>query len=345
MRVRVLAGLAAGFAISSRYFMVALLPILPLAELAAAKDHPPGSRALRWLGWSALLGLAALAGFALTSPYVFIRYDIALHNLAGESRTTHLGADGLTPAGNLLWYVTTLLPRNVSWMFILLAAVGLLLVLQQRRTPGLLLAANTGLFIVAICLPHLHWDRWIIPALPLFSLLAAHALAVILRRCAAHRPAPLRCEPLLLALLTVIVSARAARCAVEDSIQASQPGTRIAALNWLRENARPGARIFQEGQTLPEQGELYSARGCYALGRDWPDQPAQHRDCDFIVANSRMYERYFAEPERYADELAVYHWLFTRCRLAAEFTPSPAQAGPTVRIYALPRPAPENTAP
>ena len=36
LRVRILAGLAAGLALSSRYFMVAVLPVLPLAELAEA---------------------------------------------------------------------------------------------------------------------------------------------------------------------------------------------------------------------------------------------------------------------------------------------------------------------
>ena len=345
MTNRLLAGLAAGLALSSRYFMIALLPILPLAEMAAARNYPPSRRALRWIGWSAALGLIVLIGFALTSPYAIIRHDITLRNIAGEARPTHLGADGLTPAGNLLWYFCTLLPRHISRIAIALMGLGLLFVLRQRRTSSLILAANAGLFMLAICLPRLHWDRWIIPALPMLFLFAAWALVVLVRRCHSRWPGLKRYEALVLALLAVIVSARALRRSVEESIQYTRPGTRSAALQWVIRNVPPGARFFQEGQSIALQNEPYVLDEYYALAPQWLKNPGQYLDYDYIVANSRMYDRYFAEPNRYLDEVGIYRWLFTHGTLAAEFTPSPARAGPTIRIYTMPRPPKEKTTP
>ena len=346
MQNRVLAGLAAGLALSSRYFMAAMLPVLPLAELAAARNYPASSRrVLRWIGWSAALGLIAFIGFALTSPYAIIRYDVTLKNLARESRHTHLGADGLTPAGNLLWYFGTLLPNHISWAAILLTAPGLLFVLRQRQPGSLILAANAGLFMVAICLPHLHWDRWIIPALPLLSLFAAWALVVIVRWCRERWPNLLPHPALMLALLALLVSTRGLARTLRESIQYAHPGTRTAALEWITRNAPPGSRFFQEGESVAFQDEPYVADGYYALAPQWLEQPAQYLNYDYIIANERMFIRYFAEPQRYAAEVAVYQWLFSHAPLAAEFTATPLRAGPTIRIYRVPRSESKETTP
>lgn len=343
MSNRLLAGLAAGLALSSRYFMIALLPILPLAELAAARNYPPSRRALRWLGWSAALGLIVLIGFALTSPYAIIRHDITWRNVTGEARSTHLGADGLTPAGNLLWYFGTLLPRHISRAVIPLMGLGLLFTLRQRRTASLILAANAGLFMVAICLPRLHWDRWIIPALPILFLFAAWALVVMFRWCHGRWSGLKQYEALLLALLAVVFSARALRHSVRESIQYAQPGTRVAAREWVMRNVPPGARFFQEGQSIALQGEPYVLDDHYALAPQWLKNPAHYLEYDYIVANSRMYDRYFAEPQRYAREVAIYQWLFDHATLVAEFAPTHIRAGPVVRIYRVPRHARESS--
>ena len=91
-RNQVLAGLAIGLAVSSRYLMgILVLPLLvvDLALLRQAKD------VRRRIVTSAIAGLAALgAAFALSTPYLFLDFMTALRSIRSETRRASLGADG-----------------------------------------------------------------------------------------------------------------------------------------------------------------------------------------------------------------------------------------------------------
>jgi hypothetical protein len=103
-RWQFLAGLAIGLGISTRYFMVTLLSLLLAVNWLLWLRDPQHNWQLA-IGRVAL-GLTATAiSFALTSPYFFLDAQQALASLRLENRPTHPGADGLTPLGNLLWYL------------------------------------------------------------------------------------------------------------------------------------------------------------------------------------------------------------------------------------------------
>src|SRR5204862_5514537 len=76
IRSCVLAGLSVGLAVSSRYFMVALVPVLIAASVVPYRQTP--GRALR----SAGVAVASVAaGFAATTPYFFLDWHTALDSL------------------------------------------------------------------------------------------------------------------------------------------------------------------------------------------------------------------------------------------------------------------------
>src|SRR6202022_1470739 len=75
-----LAGLGVGLAIASRYFMVALVPVLVAAAVL------PHRHALGRAARSARAALASAAGgFALSAPFFFLDWHSALDSLRAEN--------------------------------------------------------------------------------------------------------------------------------------------------------------------------------------------------------------------------------------------------------------------
>jgi hypothetical protein len=114
LRAHVLAGLALGAAIGTRYFLVTTVPVLLIADVILLRRSAAPTERRRLLR-CALIALACVAiGFFVTTPYFFIDFATVLTNLAHEARTEHLGADGFGFAGNLRWYLTDALPASMS---------------------------------------------------------------------------------------------------------------------------------------------------------------------------------------------------------------------------------------
>jgi hypothetical protein len=55
----------------------------------------------------------------------------------------------------------------------------------------------------------------------------------------------------------------------------------------------------------------------------------------YLVVSSRMYNRYFEEPERYPKEVNFYQTLFEQGELLHQFAPTRTIGGPVIRIYRL----------
>src|SRR5438552_1148626 len=176
----VLAGLGVGLAVSSRYFMVALVPVLVAAAVL------PQRRALRPAVRSAGIALAsAVGGFALSSPYFFLDWHTALDSIQAEGALdrdpNHVG---LSHLGNLRWYLGTTIPETLTWPLVALAAAGVVLVVRRRRARQLLLVAFCVVFLAGICASTAHWIRWVIPIVPVLVLFAADTVDTITWRLA-----------------------------------------------------------------------------------------------------------------------------------------------------------------
>src|SRR5438128_8409875 len=89
----VLAGLGVGLAVSSRYFLVALVPVLVAAAVL------PHRRALRPALRSAGIAMAgAVGGFALSTPYFFLDWHTAMDSIRAENAgpVRNFGPTGLS---------------------------------------------------------------------------------------------------------------------------------------------------------------------------------------------------------------------------------------------------------
>jgi 4-amino-4-deoxy-L-arabinose transferase-like glycosyltransferase len=180
LRNQLFSGLVIGLAIASRYFMLSLIPVLVFTQLIIwFTVREPATHRKSILAGTALSLLAAGITFVATTPYFFLDFETAVQDLRHEARSTQLGHDGLTPPGNLAWYITEAIPQVMTWPQALLAASGFTLALWKRPGKVLIVAFYVACYLVLISLSSLHWDRWIIQLLPALAILTVYALQTI----------------------------------------------------------------------------------------------------------------------------------------------------------------------
>ena len=328
------AGLAIGLAISTRYFMIALMPVLLAANLLALRRDIDRGIVAASLAAGAGLAMAA-AMFAATTPYFLLDFKVAWANVAREARSTHLGADGLSPPENLLWYLRVVIPSVITWPQAALMVVGVGLVFLRRHPEQLLLLGFALIFLAGISLSGLHWRRWIIPVLPVLALLVAYATAEVSGWLAGRLRANMVVPKLAVILAVVAIAAWPGYQVVLQDIRHARDSTRILAQEWILENVPADSRLAAESFTAPALAGAYpDIFTSFSLtGRSLDEY--QQEGYKYLVVSSYVYGRYLAEPERYVKEVAFYRELFTEVNLLQRFKPSDVRGGPEIRIYRL----------
>jgi hypothetical protein len=329
------AGGAIGLSIASRYFCVALIPVLIGTNLLIAWRHfSKASRKFNWAGIA--VGLVALVvTFALSTPYFFLDFATARANLSTEARSTHLGADGLSPWENAIWYLSEAIPLSMTWPLAILAALGAILIVWKHRPRQVLLFWFSAIFLTGISLSPLHWHRWIIQILPLLALFAAYAVDTIFTFLSTRVCLSQSAQTILQASIVLLVSVWPAFQLTVHDIRAASPSTRVLARDWVIRNLPSGSQIAQEWYTVPLAGTDFVILQLVSL-TERPSLDAYRADgYPYLVASSSMYDRFLAEPDRYPSEIAFYQTLFAEGELLRQFEPSLVRGGPVILIYKI----------
>lgn len=327
---QIIAGFAIGVSISTRYLMAPLGFVLLLVNILWW-FRAPASRSSLWL--PALAGLAMVPiGFALTTPYFFLDFRAAMASLQIESRSTHVGADGLSKPGNLAWYLTNALPQILTWPQYLLAILGTILVIIRRQRRELILLGYPILFLVIISIHSLHWARWLIPVLPIMSLLIGVAIGWL----AENLFTSSRTQTIFILAIIAAITAWPAYQVILHDIRDSKPGTRVVARQWMIENLPAQSRIILEPYTPPLRGTNFDFKEeTLSLARLGTLEDYRAQGYTYIVVSDETYQRFYNEPERYREFIAFYEQLFKEGELIEEFKPSATLGGPTIRIYRI----------
>ena len=333
-----LAGMAIGFAVASRYFMIALVPVLLFVDILVFRRTPRGA-ARAELAYSSLLGMLAVAAtFVILNPYLFLEASTAARHIRNETRVVHLGADGLSRSGNFVWYLVHAIPNMMSWPQAVLAGAGFLMVLARPRADRLVLVGYALAFLVAISLLALHWQRWIIQVVPILALLAAFALDQLVGW-AGNR---LRWNPArqgaLLAVAVAVLSAWPGFQAVRMTIRFSRPSTQVVAREWILANIPRGSRIGQDFYGPQIDGLGYQVFEQFSLSQNRTLEDYRREGFEYLITCSQIDDRYFRERDRYPQAVAFYESLARNENLLQEFAPSAIRGGPTIRIFRLKRP-------
>jgi 4-amino-4-deoxy-L-arabinose transferase-like glycosyltransferase len=335
-RNQVLSGAAIGFGIGTRYFMGVLVPVLLFVDLLHVVGDRQRIRRRSWWLESAAGGVAVAIAFAISNPFFFVHFGDALQDIANEARTTHLGADGLSPIGNLAFYLTDGVTRSIAVPGALLALAGAGLIVARRQTRLYVLPVFVLALLVGLSLQHLHWDRWIIPAFPALAVLSAYGLYEILEW--GRRRWNVRSWAIRVVAPAVLVLAAVGLPLAQSFAFASQishPSTRVLARAWVLDNLPPGSRIVAQAYTAPDLGPGYVVlEADSGLEQEGIDALAQ-QGYQYIMVSANIYDRYYAEPGRYPIQIAFYDDLFNNYVLIHTDAGVDATPGSTIRIYEL----------
>jgi len=336
VRNQIWAGLAIGLGIATRYFMVVLVPALLVTDGLILWQRVRQRHRLANLWPGIVAGLVTIGiAFALSTPCFFLDLNTALLNLKAEARSTQLGADGLPPIGNFVWYLTDAIPYSFAWPRVAFAVVGIGLAIYRRRLSQILLAGFTLVFLMATSLHSLHWRRWVIEILPLLALFAADGLySLTVRLSTQLRLKPSGGRGLVLGAIVLISAWPTYRLILLD-IQHSTPNTGILAREWILQNLPTGSPIAEEWTTAPLMGTDFPVLNQYALAAGHTVEDYYRAGYRYIIINGAIYELYAAESDRYPSEMAFYETLFTKEELLQAFKPSATRGGPTIQIYRL----------
>jgi hypothetical protein len=211
--------------------------------------------------------------------------------------------------------------------------------LLKRQIKPLALLGFTALFLVGISLPGLHWQRWAIQIMPVLALFAADAIVQIGDRLRLL----LKLQPwmgnALIILGALAASALPAYRSIWQNIRDSHPSTRLEARQWILEHLPPGSKIALEAYSAALEHTDYSYTQFFALAMDRDLSDYEAEGYQYLVAASEIYNRYYAEAERYPGEIDFYETLSREGELLKRIAPSRRQGGPVILIYRL-NPAP-----
>jgi len=352
---QILCGLSLGLAIASRFFMVTLIPAYISANFFARFFNNRSMQNADPIFRNIFLGLSS-AGliFILTTPFLFINSDTAITDLLVQGRSTQLGWDGLSPPENLFWYLTNAIPQNLTWPQMSFAVIGIVFVITRRQAKPILLLVFIASFLIGISLSPLHWERWIIQILPLFSLFAVYGIFMlhkyiltkpklfqfdILRpQTAGSRqsgPVLLWVQENAILIGVLLLSIWPVVNSTIEVLSKSGPSTRVLARDWIVEHLPPQSSIVQD-----KYAALLHGTDFRVFEQSWapPDHTMDYylsNGYEYYAMNLSFYEYLLAEPDRYSEELEFYEHLFEFGEVLVEIKPSRFNEGSTILIHKL----------
>lgn len=303
-----LAGLAAGVAAAAKYPGVVLaVPILVVA----------------WGRWrrAAIAGALAVVGFALASPFALAHIAEAASDawrVHSRARAGWLGFedDPVAPiafAGHL-WHA--LGPTLV------IAAIGLIVALVVRSRADNALAAFALAYFVTLLPLESHFDRYVLPLVPVLGVLAGRLRAF--------------------AAVTLLLLVVPLTWSVRETRELTRTDTREAAFPLVRREVHDGPVALDPGLPVPPVPVLL-------LGLPAPWQGADpRRDLDqlgragarvtHVWVNGSIVDRLRAARAQYPLENRFYDDLDRRARLVFRLDEEAGYSGPWTALYELPLP-------
>jgi 4-amino-4-deoxy-L-arabinose transferase-like glycosyltransferase len=300
------AGLAVGLAASAKYPGV----------LTAVPVVVAGWGRWRVLGRAALL---AVAGFALTSPFVLVHAGAAWDDISRVQRLARKGwlgfeNDPVTPFAYIdrLW--------SAVGPFLVVAAATVVVAAVRRSRADLVLLSFALAYWLWLMPQAAHFDRYVLPLVPVLGVLAGSVRVVV--------------PVALVALVVPLV------WSIGDARDLTRTDTRLRADAWVETHVPRGQRIAADPSTLPLKG-----RPVTRLQLPGPGRPTDRRrdlarlralGVRWVVVSGAVTDRVLAARGDYPLETRFYREL-ARDRAPA-FAVTPGEhglAGPWVRVYRL----------
>ena len=287
---------------------------------------------VRARAWSRVLvhgaaAIAAVIGFLFViSPVLFTNIHVVISNLTSEATDTHLGADGLGWAGNMVFYAEGF-ATSAGIILLVCLALGVMWSIRLRLLQSVPLWSGAIFWVVLSHLP-LHWERWGLPmdVTPLLlAPIGAYYSFRYLRDKGAARWLTWGAAGLGAVMAANLVIGSVAVSARYAAKYTQTLGTDLAArgINPTNTISEPYAPFLIVGDT-PIFSSFEVIGGRLVLSNKVVNRSAMR----YVALSSNLYDRYEADP-RYVAEQRFYAILDKQFPLLTTYQPA-AVGQPTV---------------
>jgi hypothetical protein len=272
-----------------------------------------------WREWRrlALAAGAAVAAFAVASPFVLLHAGEAVSDAARVSERANEGWLGFEDDGPAIAAFADRLWEAVG-PALLVGAAALVVALVRRRRADLLLASFALAYYVTLLPIDAHFDRYVLPLVPVLGALAGSLRPLV---------------PVTLLLLVVPLT-----WSIRDTRELTRADTREAAQTWIEEHVSSDARLAADPSAPPFDREALR------LGLPAPWQATDPRrsiaelreqGVDYVVVNGSVADRVADAADDYPAEARFYAELERSANRVYRLEPDGEYAGPRVAIYRL----------
>lgn len=269
------------------------------------------------------LGLVLLFLF-LISPSLFTNMEAVIAALKNESRSTHLGADGLGFFGNLLFYLKSFV-QNVGVLFLLLVVAGIWQCYKQNKKALTILSVGI-VYWVALSVLGLHWERWGLPMYLAGVLFGAIGVRFILEKIHSCCREEWRKWGDILAKVAMGCIALSMICgSIVNMVVHIAKDSRLIARQFCEKNGITDENTVSDGYTPFAMGDpdpvfefkLGIRNGALVLREERDPDETQ-----YIIISGGMFDRIYAETSRYRRRYELYEHIRNSQELVQAF-PTP----------------------
>lgn len=241
----------------------------------------------------------------LIAPNLYINISETISILRFESRSMHLGSDGLGFLGNLSFYFNVFL-ENVGYEVFGFFVVGVAFCKKNKKAMSMLLGV---LFLIFTSTLALHWERWGMPIYIFCAIISALGISYLY---------DLSVERKWLKYAVYIIGSLILMNLLLSSILVVQrkltTEANVDAIQFCKENGITEKNTLYDGYT-PFQ---LNYPGTILVKIKESGELDVDNNIEYLMISALMYERYYAEPERYQDIVNMYDSIQDNCELIYE---------------------------
>lgn len=316
------AGIAAGFAISSKYNSgIIILPLILAHFFRYGRQGIKNGRL-----YAALL-FAGLA-FITTTPFAILDYSTFIKHLTFESQHYSLAGHEGMEGNTLKWYLRYM--WQTAGIIYLFAGIEILRGMRIGNRNLFLLAAFPVAYFAFIANMVVRNERTFLLVTPFLYLLATSFIVYLLKK--SMFPAETN-RLFFTAVITGILFACLISPAL-NTIKTTQrlvtPNSRKTAVTWITTNIPPGSNIAVEAYAPYIDPTQYHVTGMLRL-IDQDIQWYTAQKIQYLIFGEAMFGRFYAEPTQYSIQISRYEALLQKGEFVAIFN----DGGYQVRIYKI----------
>ncbi len=317
-----LAGLAAGLAVSTKYNAAPVCVSLVVAH--SLRSYPD------LIDWRLILGIgAALVGFAAGTPFAFVEFDTFWSDITFELEHYAVGHAG-NEGKDTWWWILRVLVIGEA-LLLPLGVLGIFISSIKRRSESLPLSVFFLLYYGLMARQIVRFSRNLVVLIPVLAVLSAGFIRFVLRRAHAFKSANF----IRVGVAVVIAGSLMFPFTkvIKRDFLLSQKDVRTIAAEWITSHISPEVRIAGESYTPSLSPEVYDIK---YFNRAIEHEPTwyEKQGFDYLMLSSGMYERFYLQAEKYSHEVIEYNRFFNNFEKVIKFS-GPMMGSPQGEIVIL----------